>query len=120
MVQGFDHVAFLRSLSFGGLLGAFIAGIIYLKFPYFQSLTVLPTAMVYGGLAGAGCQRAIESVVNFVIAPIGRFVSFYEKLIELELLLYFNKISPDHYQAIRAKLTEERFLGSSSNKLLPP
>lgn len=128
MIQGFNYLDFFRSLSFGGLVGAGIAGIIYLKIPFLQTLTSLPAFMTYGGIAGAGAQRAIEAVINFIVAPIGRFIAYYEKLIELNFLLQWKKISEEEYKTINKKLTETRFLGSAlpdkpeipSTLVLPP
>jgi hypothetical protein len=112
MIQGFNYLEFFRSLTFGGLVGAGIAGIIFLKIPYLQTITSLPAIMAYGGVAGAGAQRAIESVINFVIAPFGRFITYYEKLIELQFLYNWDKVSYEQYTIINAKLTQARFLGA--------
>lgn len=112
MIQGFNYLDFFRSLSFGGLLGAGVAGIIYLKFPYFHSVVGLKSFMLYGGLVGAGAQRGIEAFINALISPIGQFIIYYEKLIELELLLSSEKVSIEQYRTINEKLTEVRFLGA--------
>lgn len=101
-------------------MGAGIAGIVYLKFQYFQSITNIQTFMFYGGLAGAGAQRGVEAVFNYVIYPLGRFMAYYEKLVELDLHRHFHRISEEQYKAINEKLTEERFLGKVSQKQLPP
>ena len=113
MIQGFNYLDFFRSLSFGGLVGAGIAGIFYLKFPYLQTLTSLPVFMTYGGVAGAGAQRAVEAVVNFILSPIGRFISFYEQLFELDFLLWWKKVDDEEYKTLNKKLIETRFLGST-------
>lgn len=112
MTQGFNYLDFFRALSFGGLVGAGIAGIIYLKSPYFHSSTSLKSFMFYGGLIGAGAQRGIEAIINTILFPLGRFIAYYERLVELSLLLHWGKISDDEYETIIRKLTEARFLGA--------
>jgi hypothetical protein len=109
---GFNFLDYFRSLSFGGLLGALIVGLVYLKFPYFQAFTGLKGAMFFGGVIGAGTQRAIQAVITFIIYPIGRFITYYEQLIELGALHAWGKISDDEYKTISSKLTESRFLGA--------
>jgi len=118
---GFNFRDYFRSLSFGGLLGAMIAGSIYLKFPYFQAFTGLTGAMFFGGVIGAGVQRAIQAAVNFIISPVGRLITYYENLIELDLLRHWGKITDEDHQRINAKLTEGRFLGTTlPDKPQPP
>lgn len=119
---GVNILDFFRSLTFGGLLGSLIAGAIYLKFPYLHTLTSLHAAMIFGGLVGAGTQRGIQSLVRSIIYPIGRFLSYYEKLIELDLLLHWGKISKAEYETLNSKLTQTRFLGAplGDSPQLPP
>jgi hypothetical protein len=121
MVQGFNYLDFFRSLSFGGLVGGGIAGIVYLRYPHlFKDIAGLKSFMLYGALAGASTQRTIEAAINLILFPLGRFIAFYESLVELEFLRFLGKVSEEQYKSIGEKLTEERFLGKSSDKLLPP
>jgi hypothetical protein len=122
IVGGFNFLDYFRSLSFGGLLGALIAGSIYLKFPYFQSLIGLKGAMFFGGVLGGGAQRAIQAGVAFIIYPVGRFITYYEKMLELDALHAWGKISDEDHRTINSKLTQTRFLGTAQpdSPQLPP
>jgi hypothetical protein len=111
MIGGFNFFEFFRSLSFGGLAGMGIAGIIYLNFPYLQTLTNLESFMMYGALIGGISHRAFAKVCEIILHPIGRFLTYYEQRIELQFLLKHGNLTAEKYKEITDKLTEQRFLG---------
>ena len=119
----FNFIEFFRSLSYGGLLGCGVAGVIYLLFyRTFEGVVSINTFVAFGGLIGAGAQQLIESVIRIALPPISSFISYYEKMIELSFLLHRGRITPEQHKEILSKLTQERFLGKRPNeqKLFPP
>lgn len=116
-----DVLKFLRSLSFGGLLGLSLSAILYASFPQlFAPIADLQTFALLGGCLGAGCQRLIEAAMQQIFYPLAAFISFYEKLLELHYLFNRGLISAEQYARLRDQLTERRFLGQDTSKLLPP
>lgn len=115
----------LRSLSFGGLVSTGIGGIIY--FFIFPRLLVpivaAKTFVIFCGLLGAGTQQALRGLFRNVVTPVGKFILYYEKLLELNKLRENNVISEEKYRQLIDRLTEERFVGSplpDTNRQLPP
>ena len=103
---------FFRALSFGGLLGCGLAGLIYMSYPnLFVNVIGIKTFVAFGGFLGAGFQQLIETTVKFVLRPLSDLIIYYEKLVELSILKSTGRISQGQYQAISYKLTEQRFLG---------
>jgi hypothetical protein len=123
MIPGFNYFDYLRSLSFGGLVGGGIAGLVYINVPYLHTLTDIWNFMLYGSMLGAAVHRGFSRLSQLVLHPLGRFLIYYEQQIELDLQFYFGRISQEEYKAFRAELTKQRFLGSKGppDKLqLPP
>jgi hypothetical protein len=112
--MAFSGVDFIRGLTFGGLLGAGVAGLSYMVFPeFFASKVSLQSLVIFGGCIGTAGQQLIESVVRFAVLPATRTISFYEKMIELAVLRNRNHITQEQYTAILNKMTEQRFLGTT-------
>jgi hypothetical protein len=99
-------------LSFGGLLCAGIAALVYFSFPaFFVNVNVYLFISAFG-ILGAALQQVVEKGIALILGPIGRFISFYENLLELALLKRKRVLTEEHHQAIVNKLCEQRFLNS--------
>jgi hypothetical protein len=83
-----DILGFLRSLSFGGLLGGGVAYLICLKYPQLLVEKTTPEmAVIFGSLLGASLHRAIDAlIVQGLLPPFGRTVHYYTKLAEARFL----------------------------------
>lgn len=95
-----------RSLGFGGVVGASLG---------LAARRVLPTlpiseseAMYFGAAVGAILSRVLDSAVNWILAPVSRFVGFYFKLAQLYLLSAV--IPKKQRDAIIKDLTSRHFL----------
>jgi hypothetical protein len=112
---------FLRSLGFGGFVGAGVAGFLFLYFPSLFGAASFYLVVGIGAGIGGGLQKLIEKGVKFVLHPLSQNDDYYEKLDELRTLRATNQISEAQYQDIVAKLTEKRFVGSTitNDKTLP-
>lgn len=123
MPLNISSLNFFRTLSFGGLLGSGIAGLLFLSYPHlFVNVIGIKSFVLFGGLVGAAFHQVIESTLKYLLGPVGNFIDYHEKRIELAYLRKGGKISDKQYREILFKLTERRFLGkeSSGKKLLPP
>jgi hypothetical protein len=104
-------VQFLRSLSFSGLLFAGIGAVVYYRFPQYFS-GIHPYLFISScGVVGAALQQGISKAIIFVLGPIGRFLVFYENLLELGMLRSRNAIGNKEHNELVQKLCEKRFLG---------
>jgi hypothetical protein len=121
-----DILAFLRSLSFGGLLGCTIVVLLYVLFPQiFIAPLTFKFMIVFGGLLGAAAHRFIDAIIlKGILHPVTRFINFYGKLVQIEQLRRKGIIEPDTYQKIKNDLTIRYFLHEKiepeSSKKLPP
>lgn len=84
----------------------------YYRFP--QYFSGIQSYVLIGacGLIGAGLQKGIVKAVIFVLGPLGRFLTFYEKLLELEALKSRGTIDKSTHTQLVQKLCENRFIGS--------
>lgn len=112
---------FLRSLGFGGFVGAGVAGFLFFNYPGLFGTASFLTVVGIGAGIGGGLQKLIQKGVAFVLHPLSQNDDYYEKLDELRTLRATNQITEAQYQDIVAKLTEKRFLGTpiTSDKVLP-
>lgn len=119
-----DHIfEFFRSLGFGGLLGAGVFGSAHLLFPgLFPGAIDLNDILIVGGLSGAGFHKLLDSILNqFLLNPIGGFIQFYSKLVQLVLIR--NVIGQKMYNETVHQLTKRYFIEndrSERTKKLPP
>jgi hypothetical protein len=122
MIGGFNIPDYLRSLSFGGLVGAGLSGLAYLKFPYLSTVISLSSFILCGGLVGGAIHRVFARISEIIFHPIGRFITYYEQQVELMLLLQAKRITMAEYEEINARLTRQRFLGKEppDKPQLPP
>lgn len=100
----------IRSLSFGGLVGAGVGAIVYYRFP--NTLGFIKDYWFIGacGAIGTASQQAIQGVLNIVFKPVFGFLRFHEKIFELDRLERTGRISPTKHQELVDKLCEKRFL----------
>jgi hypothetical protein len=122
-VINLNFLTFFRALSFGGLVGSGVAGLLYLKFPQvFAGVVGIKTFIFFGACLGAGCQQLIEKLVGLVLKPVSDFISYYEKLVELAILRQTGQINDKEHASIVFQLTEQRFLGKRAIDVpaLPP
>ena len=111
-------VAYLKSLSYGGLLGAGILGIAFLLQPHlFPGAVSLTQTLWVGGVLGTGLHRLVGATISeTLLSPIGRFVTYYSELVQLVLLR--NLIGQERQRELVGKLTETYFLGDAPRKQL--
>jgi len=122
-VTNLNFLTFFRALSFGGLVGSGIAGLVYLYFPQlFAGVVGIKTFIFFGACLGAGCQHFIEKLMMLVLRPVSDFISYYEKLVELMILRKAGQITDKEHASIIFQLTEQRFLGKRGVDVpaLPP
>lgn len=102
---------YFRSLSFGGLAGGAVAGLLFLKLPQlFPAGTDLQTAILLGSVVGTVAHRFIEVVVvKSLLHPLAGFIVYYRKLVELAFLKRL--ISEQTRKALIEEITVEHFLG---------
>jgi hypothetical protein len=100
----------LRSLTFGGLVGAGIGALMYLQYSSF--LVYLGPYWFIGGCAGLGTaiQQAIERTLHFIFKPTFRVITFHEKLQELDQLREQRRINTTTYEHLIKSLCEKRYL----------
>lgn len=106
-------LTFIRSLSFGGLVGCGLAIGLYLRYPLsFADNIRFESIVILGMLLGAAAHRAIDTIiVKGVLSPIGRFATYYGKFVQVELLARTGLISEALCKRIKDELTTEYFLG---------
>ena len=112
----------LRSLCFGGLIGLLVTYLICLSYP--QLIIGGITAkylLVFGAALGSSLHRLIDGVLmRNLLYPIRKRISYYAKVVELELQKKKGLMEVESYTSIKNALDQEYFLGSpkSSQKLL--
>lgn len=101
---------YLRSLSFGSLIGGGVAGLLFSKWPQlFPAGTDLEGALLAGSVIGTLTHRLIDTVVlKGLLHPLIRFVVYYRKLGELFLLRQV--IDERTRKTLIDELTVEHFL----------
>lgn len=116
-MSGAALLTFLRSLSFGGLLGA---GVALALCVVFGQVEYTEYAIIYGGLLGAALHRIIDNlIIKGIFYPIGYFVAYYAKLIQIETLRRREIIDIKTCERIKRQLTLNYFTGELLNKDLP-
>lgn len=107
---------FIRSLSFGGLLGVGL-GVAFCII--FQQTLYLKYAIIFGGLFGASLHRIIDNVfIKGVLYPLGRFIEYYGKIAQIEILRKRGIIDTKTCEKIKKEKTLDYFLGKETNKEL--
>ncbi|MCA1564465.1 MAG: hypothetical protein LC803_02165 [Acidobacteria bacterium] len=109
-----SFLTFARSLSFAGLLSAGIGAVIYFfLFPQlFVGIVSAKIFIIFCGLLGAGLQQMISGFFSNVLTPVGKYILYYEKLLELTVLHKQGIISEEKFTQLVDRLTDERFIGS--------
>jgi hypothetical protein len=102
-----ELIELFRSLGFGALFGGGFLGLIYILFPsIFSVTTTIEVVLAVGGLLGAGTHQFIDKLfIKSILAPIGKFINFYSKLIQLTYLpvdkeqkkIFFNNLITDYF-----------------------
>lgn len=78
---------FIRSLGFGGLIGAGTFGTAYcLIVQHFVSGVGLKEFLIVGALLGAGLCQLIERYINTILSPVVRTLNYYAKTAEVAIL----------------------------------
>ena len=122
-MNNLNFLTFFRALSFGGLVGSGIAGLLFLQFPHlFAGVVGIKTFIFFGACLGAGCQQFIEKLMILILRPVSDFITYYEKLAELMILRKAGQITDKEHASIVFQLTEQRFLGKRTANVpaLPP
>lgn len=87
-----------KGATFGGLVSVVLASIVYYSVPSLAATT--PSWLFIG-------------FFTLIVAPVIRFIAFYENLIELTILRDRGKISAKLYKEIVEAMTRQRFLHCS-------
>jgi hypothetical protein len=103
-------VALVRSLGFGAMLGAGLAGFAGLatvdRLPHGVTLEQI---MILGALVGAGLHQFIDTLLfASLLRPLGRFLGYYSRLVQLVLLTDY--VGHQRTRAIVQQLTDDYFL----------
>jgi hypothetical protein len=111
----------LRSLSFGGLLGAGIAGIIYLSSPLLRATGVtLYEMFLVGGLLGGGFHEAINRwIIRTFLGPWARSARHYIRVAEVLGWLRMGWITPPRAAQLINQLADSYFLGDLEKTSMP-
>lgn len=89
-----------------------LGALAYYRFPQYFSSIQSYVFIGASGLVGAALQQGISKAVMFVLGPLGRFITFYENLMELEALKSRGTIDKNTHTQLVQKLCEKRFIGS--------
>jgi hypothetical protein len=111
-----SFINFFSSLSFGGIVGGLVSGILFLNYPQFFGLYLsFENMMLFGGILGASIHRLFYAVIiKGILHPIGKTIIYYEKLGELQIQLSNDLMDEHTYKLIKNKLDEEYFLGTAA------
>jgi hypothetical protein len=114
-------IGYLRSLSFGGVMGSGIAAYLYLRYPHwFKDNVTFEYFTVFGGLFGASIHNTIGAVVVAFLFPIVKFADYYSRMIQLSLLGRLNVLDEKTSRSITEELSKAYFLKvENDNKQLP-
>jgi len=93
-------------------LFAGLGAIAYYRFPQYFSAIQSYVFIGACGLVGAGLQQGISNAIIFILGPVGKFLMFYENLLELEALKARGRIDNKTHTDLVQKLCEKRFIGS--------
>ena len=90
-----DSIELIRSLGFGGLLGAGILGLIYSIFPQFIVASItFEQILTIGALIGAGFHGFIERTIgSSLLGPLGSQIRFYSKIAQIALMRKMNLVT---------------------------
>jgi len=110
-------LTFLRSLSFGGLVGGAVSGLLYLLFPnFFSQYISLYRMVLFGALFGACIHRVFDAIVlKGILYPIGKTLGYYKKIVELQVQVSQGWISIEHASRLKEYMDEEYFLDRPLN-----
>lgn len=100
----------IRSLGFGGLLGAGLAGLLRIQFSgsFPQELPIY-WILVIGAFLGAGIHHCGK--------PLLRLVGYYLALAQIYGLTYVGAISKKKKKELIERITDFQFLSESNNAL---
>jgi hypothetical protein len=108
----------IRSLGFGGLIGAGLLGLIYAMFPNLIELKLsIDQVMIIGAMIGSGGHTLINNwFIRTFLSPVRAFIGYYSAIIQLSLMR--NKIGDRQCKKILRELTYKYFLGRAENGLM--
>jgi hypothetical protein len=122
-----DITNFLRSLSFGGLLGGGLAYLLFLSHPQlFAERATLEAVVIFGSVLGAALHRVIDAcLIKTFLLPFGRFINHYGTLVHLTIRKRAGLMEDDEYRHIMTDLDRKYFLGQDEpariqQPMLPP
>lgn len=124
--MAFEFIETLRSLGFGALLGGGSLGLLYLFFPaIFPGAATVQVVAGVGGLLGAGAHQLIDKwFLKSIVAPMGKFIGYYSKLVQLTFLRSRRMIDEEQRKRLLQELTDRYFLDDEPagrrNRRLPP
>jgi hypothetical protein len=103
---------FIRSLGFGGMLGAGLIGLVYSLSPsLFSQVVNFQQLLIVGGLLGAGVHGLVNRVlVQSVLGPIAANTGYYSRLLQLLVLRRLGLITRRRADVLIEDLTQEHFL----------
>jgi hypothetical protein len=106
-----SYIPMIRSLGFGALFGAGLAGVAYTMFPQiFSGATRLQDMMVVGGFIGAGIHEILDRyVVGGLFGPLVRATRFYASLAEIVALRRAGLVGPELANDLLESAMKARF-----------
>src|SRR5215467_4533595 len=108
-------ITFLRSLSFGGLLGLGVAWLAYRQNqPYFVGKVIETHFLLFGSALGASVHRAIDSVLRAIMKPLFGHIEYYGKIAQLTHRRDKGRIGDVEYQSLVSRLTVRFFVGEET------
>jgi len=111
---------YLRSLSFGGLMGIGIAAYLYLRYPqWFKGNVTFDYFIVFGGLLGAAIHSSIGAMIRALLFPLVRFVDYYSKIIQIEFLHRHDILNSKVSRDVIHEVTKAYFLRDTEKNRLP-
>jgi hypothetical protein len=112
-----DLIEILRSMGFGALFGGGVVGLCYIMFPQqFPGAVELKNAILIGGLLGSGAHQLIDAwLVQSLLRPAGRTISFYSRLVQLILLRPI--VGRQMHRELVRELVRDHFVGGPQAQL---
>jgi len=118
VISNLATLEYVKSTSFGGLLCAGVAAIVYYHYGPFLAPHISSVVFIsFFALLGAGLQNVIQRMLGFVSPTAAKIIGFYENLAEITALRRMGFISESKYRELTEKIVDNRFVNESARKL---